>query len=1173
MRKLPRVALLLAGFSLLGTVMYAALIGVQGQTRFPRTRYTGTVSFASGPRNLTVTGVPTTEELVAGLVRNVDTPKSLSIGMHFLDPAGTTYEGIGPNALYMEGTVDLNGNGIIEAGESGVMLTGDLLEYGTASNPNTHQSSVDFRFKVTGGYLAPFYAGQNAGAYAVFDTPANPGADWTTAILNARVQPLKCGVAIGDFVWNDTNANGIQDAGEPGIDGVTVNLLNPDGSVKATTVTGIGPLNQHGYYEFSEAAFARKGQDTAVLIGFCAGTWRVQVDTTTLPAGFAATVTNAPGSTTANDSNPNPSTVVLTTDISKDFTHDFGFRSGAVGHIGDFVWHDQNRDGIQTAGEPGIDGVTVTLRNGATDALLATTTTGPNGFYHFTGLFPGTYKVVVDETTLPAGGYTRTVTGQGTTATDSSDTPVFVTLSAGNMDDHTIDFGYVTPCTGAIGNFVWYDQNQNGIQDAGEPGLAGVTVNLRDSATDAILATTTTGANGDYQFTGICGTFKVEVDVTTLPAGMSPTQVGAPGSTLDNDSNTNPDTVSVADGATDNSIDFGFIAPCTGRIGDFVWHDANGNGIQDAGELGLAGVTVNLKRASDNAVIQTDITDGNGGYMFEGLCPASYIVEVVPPEGYTASPTEQGADRGADSNTNGSTVTLPLDNSEDLTVDFGFVGSPAITILKLTNGTDNDSAPGLYVATGSAVTWSYIVTNTGNVTLTNVTVTDNQGVTVTCPKTTLAAGESMTCTGSGVAIAGQYTNVGTATGHYGGSTVTANNPDNYFGANPAISLLKKTNGTNNDSAPGIQVLVGSTVTWTYIVTNTGNVPLTDVAVSDDKIGAITCPATSLAVGASMTCSATGTAILGQYTNMGSVTGKGNGTTVSATNPDNYYGVGGTIVIIKNAKPASGTFAFTTTTTGSAYAGFSLTGSTSGGGNTITRTNLLPGTYTVKETSQTGWVLSGIGGSTNPETPYDCVVTGTHGSTGSGNLGTQTATISLKAGDTVTCTFENTGVSQGATRTIGYWQTHWTLANVAWFGGSYQGKNFTGIKNLLGDTTVCRPVDTLGRLMGGFWASIPKKTTGDSRTSLEQARMQLLQQLLGAELNYAAFGTLPAGGANTLKSWEAALCGTDVNAIKSAQGAADTFNNSGDSVTFSPGSSADPKGAKAVADLPYWNITK
>ncbi len=65
---------------------------------------------------------------------------------------------------------------------------------------------------------------------------------------------------------------------------------------------------------------------------------------------------------------------------------------------------------------------------------------------------------------------------------------------------------------------------------------------------------------------------------------------------------------------------------------------------------------------------------------------------------------------------------------------------------------------------GEPITWTYEVTNTGNVTLTGVTVTDDQGVVVSCPKSTLVAGESMTCTASGTATAGQYVNTGTATG-------------------------------------------------------------------------------------------------------------------------------------------------------------------------------------------------------------------------------------------------------------------------------------------------------------------------------------------------------------------------------------------------------------------------
>src|SRR5262245_30182568 len=135
-------------------------------------------------------------------------------------------------------------------------------------------------------------------------------------------------------------------------------------------------------------------------------------------------------------------------------------------------------------------------------------------------------------------------------------------------------------------------------------------------------------------------------------------------------------------------------------------------------------------------------------------------------------------------------------------------------------------------------------------------------------------------------------------------------------------------------------------------------------------------------------------------------------TCSITNDDQP----GTIVIIKNAKPAQGSFAFTTTTSdGSnptlpAYAPFTLTGSTAGNGNVNSQT-LDAGTYTVTEGTQLGWVLTGLGGSTDPNTPYNCVVTGSGGSsgvaeqTGSPPELTGKATIILKNGDTVTCTYE------------------------------------------------------------------------------------------------------------------------------------------------------------------------
>ena len=219
---------------------------------------------------------------------------------------------------------------------------------------------------------------------------------------------------------------------------------------------------------------------------------------------------------------------------------------------------------------------------------------------------------------------------------------------------------------------------------------------------------------------------------------------------------------------------------------------------------------------------------------------------------------------------------------------------PAIKIKKSTNGHDADTAPGPEIAVGAPVTWTYVVTNTGDVPLTGVKVTDDKGVTVSCPKTALQPGESMTCTGNGTAQAGQYKNVGAVTGQPPcGNPVSDDDPSHYFGdspENPAIKIVKKTNGQDANTAPGPEVAVGSTVTWTYIVTNTGDVALSNVKVTDDKGVAVSCPKTTLAVGESMTCTGSGKAQACQYANLGTASGKSpGGQTVSASDPSHYYG--------------------------------------------------------------------------------------------------------------------------------------------------------------------------------------------------------------------------------------------------------------------------------------------
>jgi hypothetical protein len=291
-------------------------------------------------------------------------------------------------------------------------------------------------------------------------------------------------------------------------------------------------------------------------------------------------------------------------------------------------------------------------------------------------------------------------------------------------------------------------------------------------------------------------------------------------------------------------------------------------------------------------------------------------------------------------------------------------------------------------------------------------------------------------------------------------------------------------------------------------------------------------------------------------NKGVAVGKGDTVVCTFTNTRQQ----GTIVIKKITKPVSSPTSFTFQTTGTGYTGFSLT---SGGTNSQT---LDTGSYTVKELVPLGWILTGLGSDpADPNNPTSCSVTGTSGSTGVGNLNTQTATITLKKGDTVTCVFENTG--QGVTRTQGFWATHTPLANIAWFGGTAFGHTFPGVADTV--LSPCgRNVDTLARLMGGFWSSVSTKSAGAKRSALDQARMQLLQQLLAAELNGSAFGSAP--GAGTFAAWEAAYCGTNTNDIKTAQQQAASFNSAGDSSLFTPGTSADSKTARSIAALAYWD---
>ncbi|HMB22991.1 MAG TPA: SdrD B-like domain-containing protein, partial [Anaerolineales bacterium] len=218
-----------------------------------------------------------------------------------------------------------------------------------------------------------------------------------------------------------------------------------------------------------------------------------------------------------------------------------------------------------------------------------------------------------------------------------------------------------------IGDTVWADTNGNGVQDQGEAGISGVTLTLLDTNGNALLnGTATTDANGNYSFGVNAGTYTVQVDASNFEAGgvlsgYSPTTAGG---------NTQTNAVN-----TENILtyDFGYRLPFA-SLGDLVWEDANGNGIQDDGEAGSAGVTVALLGSDGATVVATTTTDTAGNYSFTGLMPGTYFVQILTPSEMVFTKAYAGSDDAADSDVDasGKTAAITLGAGETNTsVDAG----------------------------------------------------------------------------------------------------------------------------------------------------------------------------------------------------------------------------------------------------------------------------------------------------------------------------------------------------------------------------------------------------------------------------------------------------------------------------------------------------------------------
>ena len=598
-------------------------------------------------------------------------------------------------------------------------------------------------------------------------------------------------VAVGDTIWLDTNNDGQQSADETGLTGAVITLLDKEGNPAkdlAGNVVASVTTDATGKYLFSNLPEGDYSVSVKAPDGYVPTKGGADVDDDASNTDSNCSV-QADGSiktalfTLAAGLEPDGN--VDGDDMNGNMTVDCGFYKPAepTHSIGNKVWIDDGvgtetnaNNGLLDKGEGVVaDGVTMELRD--KDGKVVSSTTTTKGFYLFSGLAAGDYQVCVAANNFAADGllanYTASTGGNEADANSNvdgndngndvvtdglcsnvitlgADEPTGETDTASGTagDDGvgtedarsnlTVDFGVVPPAAPqlvSVGDTIWVDANNDGVQNADEKPLEGAVVSLLNKdGTPVVLGNVTvlpitTGIDGNYLFNNLPeGDYVVSVKA---PEGYLPTKGGAD---VDDDASNTDSNCSAVDGvvktapfsllagkqpvddgdtdANSNlSVDCGFYQPAkpTMTVGDTLWVDANADGLQDKDETPLVGAVVTLLD-KDGTAAAKDV-DGNevaaittvadGKYLFSHLPEGDYSISVKAPEGYT--PTKGGADADDDAaNTDNNCVaqddgsihtalfslaagTEPVDDGDtdantNLSIDCGFVAPKPATV-------------------------------------------------------------------------------------------------------------------------------------------------------------------------------------------------------------------------------------------------------------------------------------------------------------------------------------------------------------------------------------------------------------------------------------------------------------------------------------------------------------
>ena len=385
---------------------------------------------------------------------------------------------------------------------------------------------------------------------------------------------------ISGVKFDDTNGNGVRDAGEPGLGGWVLQLLRSDtNAVLATTTTAAdGKYTFTGLGRIQDTSASKIDPATGFPVpGYPAIPFRVRE---VLQSGWVQTSFN-------------PGDITLTSNTPKDGV-DFG--NFKLVSIAGTVYEDIDGDGTldTSPAEPGLTGWEVKLYNVTNLSVpLFTLTTGAGGTYSFNNLGPGTYRIRETQ---------QTPTWRQTSL-DPADLPAVSGKSVAG-----INFGNFR--AGGFTGVAFEDKNGNGVRDGNETTVVpGATVALFDSATNKLLATTTTSSTGVYTFTGLFPLTQGNTDpyraTITGPSNFAQT-------TLDQ-------LVTVQSNTVLTGKDIGLFKRTS--ISGFAFEDFNGNGVQDVGDPAFVNGSVALLNAATGAVVTTTTTDANGSFTFTDLGP------------------------------------------------------------------------------------------------------------------------------------------------------------------------------------------------------------------------------------------------------------------------------------------------------------------------------------------------------------------------------------------------------------------------------------------------------------------------------------------------------------------------------------------------------------------------